>query len=462
VTVTGVFETTNPATGATIERVERASRTDVDARLDRARATQRAWASAPMRERAETLRRVAARLRERRDRLAETAVREMGKPIAQARAEVEKCAFGCEYFAEHGEAMLVDEEIASNATRSYIAYRPLGPILAIMPWNFPYWQTFRAGAPALLAGNVLLLKHAATTVRCALETEALFEGTFDGGPPLQTLLVTDEEADELIADPRIAGVTLTGSERAGVAVAAAAGKALKKCVLELGGSDAFIVLHDAEMEKAVATAVTARFQNNGQSCIAAKRFIVEDAVYDEFVERFVAASRALVVGDPAEEPTQLGPCARANLRDAIHRQVTESVRQGARLLCGGNFVDGPGFFYEPTVVDGVAAGMPMFDEETFGPAAAIMRTRDPQAAIATANASRYGLGCNIWTRDIERAQRMAASIEAGNVYINGMVASDPRLPFGGVKLSGFGRELSSIGIHEFANAQTVWIGPMKG
>ena len=268
-------------------------------------------------------------------------------------------------------------------------------------------------------------------------------------------------ADELIADPRIACVTLTGSERAGVAVAAAAGHALKKCVLELGGSDAFIVLRDADVEKAVETGVFARFQNNGQSCIAAKRFIVEDAIYDDFLERFVAAVRAMPVGDPLDEATKLGPCARADLRDALARQVTQTVARGGRLVCGGKPIARQGFFYEATVVDGVAPGTPMFEEETFGPAAAVMRASDPESAIATANASRYGLGCNVWTNDVERAQRLAKNVEAGNVWINGMVASDPRLPFGGTKLSGFGRELSSFGIHEFANVQSVWIGPTR-
>ncbi|MGH7737711.1 MAG: NAD-dependent succinate-semialdehyde dehydrogenase [Candidatus Tyrphobacter sp.] len=461
VRVADSIQTVNPTTAQPIERIDRATPADVDRLLTRAQRAQRGWAAAELDERAAALRTVAKRLRERRDELARIAVTEMGKPVTQARAEVEKCAFGCEYFADRGAEMLAQVESPSNATRSYVAFRPLGVLLAIMPWNFPYWQTFRAGIPALLAGNVILLKHAAPTTRCGIVTEEIFAGAFDGGPILQTLLVSDEEADDLIADPRVACVTLTGSERAGVAVAAAAGRALKKCVLELGGSDAFIVLRDADLAKAVETAVVARFQNNGQSCIAAKRFIVEDAVYDEFSQRFVAAAKALRVGEPLDDATQLGPCARADLRDAIDRQVKASVGSGARLLCGGRFVERDGFFYEPTVVDGVRSGMPMYYEETFGPAAALMRTPDPAAAVVTANDSRYGLGCNIWTADVERAQRMASSIEAGNVWINGMVASDPRLPFGGVKLSGFGRELSPFGIHEFANVQSVWIGPAR-
>ena len=411
--------------------------------------------------RAATLRKIGERLRERRDRLAATATREMGKPIVQARAEVEKCANGCQYFAEHGPALLADEPAMTNATRSYVAFRPLGPLLAIMPWNFPYWQIFRAGAPALLAGNVLLLKHAERTTRCALEVAEVFEGTFEGGSPLEVLLITNEEADRRIADPRVAAVTLTGSERAGVAVASAAGSALKKCVLELGGSDAFIVLADVEMEAAVATAVTARFQNNGQSCIAAKRFIVEAAGYDEFLERFTTAVKALRMGAPMEDSTQLGPCAREDLRETLHRQVEATLAGGARLRCGGRFADRVGYFYEPTIVAEVLPRMPMFDEEVFGPAAAVIRARDADDAVALANASKFGLGCNIWTSDVERAQVLAARVQAGYVWINGMVASDPRLPFGGVKASGFGRELSHFGIHEFANAQSVWIGPAR-
>jgi succinate-semialdehyde dehydrogenase/glutarate-semialdehyde dehydrogenase len=459
--VLDAIETVDPTSGKALERIAYATPAEIDERLDRATRTQRAWSEAPIAVRAATLRKIGERLRERRDRLAATATREMGKPIVQARAEVEKCANGCQYFAEHGPALLADEPAMTNATRSYVAFRPLGPLLAIMPWNFPYWQIFRAGAPALLAGNVLLLKHAERTTRCALEVAEVFEGTFEGGSPLEVLLITNEEADRRIADPRVAAVTLTGSERAGVAVASAAGSALKKCVLELGGSDAFIVLADVEMEAAVATAVTARFQNNGQSCIAAKRFIVEAAVYDEFLERFTTAVKALRMGDPMEDSTQLGPCAREDLRETLHRQVEATLAGGARLRCGGRFADRVGYFYEPTIVAEVLPRMPMFDEEVFGPAAAVIRARDADDAVALANASKFGLGCNIWTSDVERAQVLAARVQAGNVWINGMVASDPRLPFGGVKASGFGRELSHFGIHEFANAQSVWIGPAR-
>jgi acyl-CoA reductase-like NAD-dependent aldehyde dehydrogenase len=455
------IETVNPATGEVLERIPYATSTEIEERLYRAVHVQRAWAAAPIEKRSETLRLVAKRLRERRDHLAATAVREMGKPLVQARAEVEKCAMGCDYFADHGATLLADQPAPTNATKSYVAFRPLGPLLEIMPWNFPYWQIFRAGAPALIAGNVLLLKHASRTTRCALEVESVFEGTFDGGPVLQVLLVSDAEADRLIADPRIAAVTLTGSERAGVAVASTAGHALKKCVLELGGSDAFIVLNDADLDKAVEVGLFARFQNNGQSCIAAKRFIVEDGIYDHYLEKFASAAKAMRVGDPMQESTQLGPCARGDLRETLDRQVRETLARGARLVTGGESIDGNGYYYEPTVVADVPHGTPMWDQETFGPAAAFVRAHDAGHAIQLANDSRYGLGCNIWTKDTERAQELAANVQAGSVFINGMVASDPRLPFGGVKLSGFGRELSHFGAHEFVNVQSIWIGPAK-
>jgi succinate-semialdehyde dehydrogenase/glutarate-semialdehyde dehydrogenase len=394
-----------------------------------------------------------------RDQLATTAVREMGKPLTQARAEIDKCAWALEYFAEHGEALLSAQATPSSAARSYVAFRPLGVLLAIMPWNFPYWQVIRAAAPALMAGNVVLLKHATNTTRCALEIERVFNET--GAPEgcFGTLLIPGKEMSKIVADARVAAVTLTGSEDAGVSVARAAGENLKKCVLELGGSDAFVVLSDADLEAAAKTAVTARFQNNGESCIAAKRFIVEDSVYDDFLSRFAELTAAQVVGDPLEERVQLGPCARDDLRKAVHAQVGGTIAAGARLVTGGRFIERPGFFYEPTVVAGVLPGMRMFDEEVFGPAAAVVRANDLEHALELANASRFGLGANVWTRDVALAEELAGRIEAGNVFINGMVASDPRLPFGGVKKSGYGRELSSFGIHEFVNIQTVWIGP---
>jgi len=453
-----MIETIDPTTGTVLERIPRMDERQIEAKLEAAASCAPRWAATTLQERSALLDSIARRLRAERDTLAATAVREMGKPIAQARAEVEKCAWGCEYFAKEGPAMLQSQAAPSSAARSYVAFRPLGALLAIMPWNFPFWQVFRAVAPALMAGNVLLLKHAANTTRCALEIERVLSDA--GAPPgcFGVLLVTGEKADDLVGDPRIAAVTLTGSERSGVAVARAAGEALKKCVLELGGSDPFVVFADADVEAAARTAVTARFQNNGESCIAAKRFIVEDPVYDEFLDRFGALAGAQIVGNPMEERVQIGPCARADLRDSVGEQVRETLARGARLVTGGKPGAGPGFFYEPTVVADVVAGMRMFDEEVFGPAAAVVRARDREHAVALANQSIYGLGSSLWTRDVAAAEAFAAKIEAGAVFINGMVASDPRLPFGGVKKSGYGRELSTFGIHEFVNIQTVWIG----
>jgi succinate-semialdehyde dehydrogenase / glutarate-semialdehyde dehydrogenase len=370
---------------------------------------------------------------------------------------VEKCAWALDFFADNGRAMLAAQPAPSTSARSYVAFRPLGVLLAIMPWNFPFWQVIRAVAPALMAGNVVLLKHATNTTRCALEIERLFEDVAPEGC-FGTLLVPGKEVGKIIEDPRVAAVTLTGSEGAGVAVARTAGEQLKKCVLELGGSDAFIVLADADLDAAAKTAVRARFQNNGESCIAAKRFIVEGAVYDEFLSRFAQLAAAQIVGDPMEERVELGPCARDDLRATVHEQVCQTLGRGARLVTGGKAIDRPGYFYEPTIVAEVLPGMRMFDEEVFGPAAAVVRAEDGERALALANDSRFGLGANIWTRDVALAERLAERIEAGNVFINGMVASDPRLPFGGVKKSGYGRELSSFGIHEFVNIQTVWIG----
>lgn len=451
------FSTVNPTTGSPIESFSRMADAEVDAALDTARSAFSDWRARSFEERAGVLRALAAALRSQRDALASTAVREMGKPLREALAEVEKCAWCCDYFAESAAAMLEPEPRPSDASRSTVAFRPLGVVLAIMPWNFPYWQAFRAAAPALMAGNAVALKHAEGTTRCALEIERLFS---EAGAPtglLRTLLIENERADRLIGDERIAAVTLTGSERAGVAVGSAAGNALKPCVLELGGSDPFIVLADADLDLAVDFAVKARFQNNGQSCIAAKRFIIEERLYDRFVAHFAEAASRLRVGDPMNEQTQLGPCARADLRRTLHEQITQTVIAGARIVTGGKPIDGDGFFFEPTVVAGVEPGMPMFTQETFGPAAAVIRANDDDHAVALANDSDFGLGASIWTRDVDHAQRLAARIEAGMVFVNGMVASDPRLPFGGVKRSGYGRELSVMGIRSFVNAQTVWI-----
>jgi acyl-CoA reductase-like NAD-dependent aldehyde dehydrogenase len=451
-----VIETVNPATGFTIERLDSMDRAQVDAVLAAARNAAVSWRRGSFDARATVLRAVAARFRAESQSLATTAVREMGKPLVQARAEVEKCASCLEYFAEHGEAMLAPQIAPSSASRSYIAFRPLGVLLAIMPWNFPYWQVIRAAAPALTAGNTVVLKHATNTTRCALEMERIFREAHAPAGCFGAVLVSGNEAAEMVADPRIAAITLTGSDAAGVAVASAAGRVLKKCVLELGGSDPFIVLADADLDEAAKIGVKARFQNNGQSCIAAKRFIVEGPVYDEFVSRFAAIASAQRVGDPMDEATQLGPCARDDLRTSVNDQVRDTIAAGARLICGGKPLERPGFFYAPTVVADVRPEMRMFDEEVFGPAAAIVRATDRDDALALANDSHFGLGASVWTRDMDSAERMAARIEAGSVFVNGMVASDSRLPFGGIKRSGYGRELSAFGIHEFVNVQTVW------
>jgi acyl-CoA reductase-like NAD-dependent aldehyde dehydrogenase len=452
------IRTENPATGALLRTYAAYKPQEIDARLLRVSAGFASRRFDSLTQRGQALHRVAVQLRERKAALAAVITAEMGKPITESEAEIEKCAWTCDYYADQASGYLASEGIASNAAQSYVAFRPLGVVLAIMPWNFPFWQVFRAAAPALMAGNALVLKHATNVTECALEIEHLFAAS--GCAELfATILVASREMDAIVADPRIAAVTLTGSEGAGSAVAAVAGKYLKKTVLELGGSDAFIVLADADVEEAAGFAVRSRFQNAGQSCIAAKRFIVEDAVYDRFLGAFVEKARALVVGDPAERGTQIGPLARGDLRDAIERQIGASLAQGAKAALGAHRLDRPGYYYAPTIVTGVAPGMPLFDEETFGPAAAVIRARDVDEAIALANHSTFGLGGNLWTNDLERAQRLAERLESGAVFINGMTASDARLPFGGVKRSGYGRELSHFGIHEFVNIQTVWIGP---
>ncbi len=453
------IQTINPTTGEVLETFEPYNQRQINEALDQAHQAFLQWRATSFAERAKHLHSVASDLRDHKTELARLAVLEMGKSITEAEAEVEKCAWNCDFFAEHAERFLADEKIATNATESYVAFRPLGVVLAIMPWNFPYWQVFRFAAPALMAGNTTVLKHASNVSRVALEIERIFH---EAGVPrgvLRTVLVPGSETSRLIEDPRIAAVTLTGSEAAGVEVAATSGQVLKKTVLELGGSDAFIVLEDADLDEAAQVAVTARFQNNGQSCIAAKRFIVVESVAEAFEQRFAANTARLKVGDPLEYDTRVGPVARGDLREALDRQVQQSIRQGAKVLMGGKAREGQGYFYEPTILTNVTPEMSVFAEETFGPVAAVIHARDSEHAIELANDSKFGLGSNLWTRNLEQARKLAAHIEAGGVFINGMTASDPRLPFGGVKSSGYGRELSSFGIQEFVNVQTVWIGP---
>jgi acyl-CoA reductase-like NAD-dependent aldehyde dehydrogenase len=453
------IQSINPATGEVIETFELYNQAQINEALDQAYQAQKSWRKQSLAHRGEMLRRVAQHLRGHKADLAQIATLEMGKPITEAEAEIEKCAWNCDYYADNAEKFLSDERIKSNASESYVSFQPLGVVLALMPWNYPFWQVIRFAAPALMAGNTAVLKHASNVSRAALELEHIFK---ESGLPegvFRTVLVPGAETEPLINDSRIAAVTLTGSEPVGVAVASASGRALKKHVLELGGSDAYIVLADADLDAAAQTAARARFQNTGQSCIAAKRFIVEEQVAEAFEQKFVAAAMKLRVGDPLDHATQIGPVARKDLRDTLDKQVQETVKMGGRVLLGGQPMEGKGFFYAPTIVTNVTSEMPMFTEETFGPAAAVIHARDTEHAVELANKSPFGLGGNLWTRDIERARELARYLESGAVFINGMTASDPRLPFGGVKHSGYGRELSSFGIREFVNIQTIWIGP---
>ncbi len=451
------FRSVNPATGEVLETFEETAPAAIDDILERADVASREWRRRPVTERAERLRAAGRVLRERKDEYARTMALEMGKPLAQGVGEAEKCAWVCDFYAEHGATLLADEPRPSDATRSYVRFEALGPVLAIMPWNFPFWQVFRFAAPALVAGNASILKHAPNVPRCAVEIETVFH---DAGFPdglFRAVFLSNEGAGRVIADGRVRAVTLTGSDRAGSQVAEQAGRHLKKTVLELGGSDPFIVLDDADLERAAATAAEARLINSGQSCIAAKRFIVVDHVADAFLERFTTAMRARKVGDPLDPATQVGPQARLDLREKLHSQVQESVKRGAQVILGGQLPVGRGAFYPPTVLVAVEPGMPVFDQETFGPVAAVIRAKDEVDAIRVANASAYGLGAAVWTRDAQRGERVAREIEAGSVYVNGLVKSDPRLPFGGVKRSGYGRELSKEGLREFVNVKTVWV-----
>ncbi len=457
-----LIQSINPTTEEVLQVFEPHSSQQVGAALKKASGAFSAWHRTSFAHRSNLMLKAAACLRRHKSHLAGTITAEMGKPIVESEAEVEKCAWNCEYFAEKAEDFLKDERCASSASDSYVQYTPLGTILAVMPWNFPFWQVFRFAAPALMAGNTAILKHASNVPRCALAIEEIFrEAGFPEGA-FRSLLIPNSMVPGMIQHPSVAAVTLTGSEPAGSQVASEAGRCLKKTVLELGGSDPFVVLEDADLESAIRTGVKARYQNAGQSCIAAKRFIVVAAVFEQFLQRFVEAVRALKVGDPAERGTQIGPLARRDLIEGLEHQVKDSVRQGARLMIGGRQMPGRGYFFEPTVLAGVDAHMPAAREEVFGPVAAMMKVKDAEEAIRVANDSPFGLGSSLWTSDLTLARRLARSIESGQVFVNGMVASDPRLPFGGIKRSGYGRELSAFGIREFVNIQTVWIGPPQG
>ena len=451
----------NPATGETFGSFSPPNAAEIEAALRQAESAQQLWRSKPAAERMPLLTKVAEVLRKRKDDWAPIMTREMGKPIAEARAEIEKCAVTCDFYAQNAAQMLDDVVVPSNASDSRVVYDPLGLLLAVMPWNYPFWQAIRAAAPAIAAGNGVVLKHAGNVPQCAQALGQLFREAGASQGLFTVLLVGGSAVEALVNDSRIDCVTFTGSTPVGRTLASQAAHALKKQVLELGGSDAFIVLADADVEQAAKVAVKARFQNNGQSCIAAKRFIVEEAVADRFAEAFCAGAKALVIGDPMEDTTTLGPMARPDLRDELDTQVQETLKQGATLRIGGKVVSGKGNFYEATVLDHVTADMTAAREETFGPAAAILRVKNVNEAIATANNSEFGLGAALWTGDADKARALSRQIEAGAVFVNGMVASDARLPFGGIKHSGYGRELGLWGLHEFTNTKTVWTGPAK-
>jgi succinate-semialdehyde dehydrogenase/glutarate-semialdehyde dehydrogenase len=451
------IESISPSSGQVLEQFSEYSPAEVARIIEQVQDAWPAWRHTSIENRSERMRALADELRRDQQRLACLMAEEMGKPLAEGCAEIEKCAWVCEHYAEHAGAYLAPQTVVSDAGRSQVAFRPLGAILAVMPWNFPFWQVFRFAAPALMAGNVGLLKHASNVPRCALAIEKLFEQAGFPDQVFRTLLIGSGLVDEVIAHPAVRAVTLTGSDRAGRKVAATAGAMLKKSVLELGGSDPFIVLPDADLAEAAAQGTRSRCLNSGQSCIAAKRFIVFDEIYDKFLSLLKQAMAALKVGDPLLETTQVGPMARGDLRDELHAQVQASLDAGADLVLGGKPLPRAGYYYPPTILANVAPGMPAYDQELFGPVAAVIRVSNEAQALAVANDTPFGLGASIWSEDSRRAEALAAEIEAGAVFVNGMVKSDPRLPFGGIKESGYGRELADYGIREFVNIQTVWI-----
>jgi succinate-semialdehyde dehydrogenase/glutarate-semialdehyde dehydrogenase len=452
------FDSINPANGEKVNSFAQMSDDEVQVILQKCAEAQRGWAKTPFSERARLLNAVAALLLENRRDYARLMTEEMGKLYPQGVAEVEKCAWGCQYYAKHAETFLAAEDVATEAHHSFVSYKPLGVVLAVMPWNFPLWQVFRFAAPALMAGNAAALKHAPNVFGCAMLIERIFA---EAGLPenlFRSLIIDVPQTTQVIHNPLVAAVSITSSVAAGRAVASEAGKVLKKCVLELGGSDAFIVLEDADIDKAVEVGIIGRFQNSGQSCIAAKRFIVVESVYQEFEEKFVDKASELKMGDPSAEGVYIGPQARVDLRDGLHDQVQRSIDAGAELLLGGKVPDGPGAFYPATVLAGVGPGMAAWSEELFGPVATLIRVRDEQEAIEVANATDFGLGGAVWTRDLERGERIAADeIQSGAAFVNDMSKSDPRMPFGGIRNSGYGRELSIFGIREFVNVHAVWV-----
>lgn len=451
------IESLNPTTGELLATFPEMGKDEVDRILDAAVKAQKAWARVPVAERAVLMRKVAALLRERAPELGRLAAIEMGKPLKDGAAEAVKCAWVCEFYAENAEKFLAPRAETSDGSKAYVRFDPLGVILAVMPWNFPYWQVFRFIAPHLMAGNGGLLKHASNVPQCALAIEKLMH---DAGFPrdlFRTLLIGSKPVRGIILDDRIAAATITGSEPAGRAVAAAAGESLKPSVMELGGSDPFIVLADADIDAAARTAAVARTMNAGQSCICAKRFIVEAPVYDAFLEKFTAAMRAVKVGDPTQPGTDIGPQARADLRDEMHGLVKQAIEEGARVVMGCTIPPGPGAFYPVSILADVETSNVAAREELFGPVAVVMRAGSADEAVEIANHSRFGLGASLWTRSEAQIERLVPRIEAGAVFVNGLVKSDPRLPFGGVKTSGYGRELGLEGIRAFVNVKTVWV-----
>lgn len=451
------IQTINPATGKIEKTFDEYPIEKVKSIIEKAHETFLNWREVPITERKKLMNRTAEILKEKKNHYGEIITREMGKPIKQASAEVEKCAWVCEYYAENAEQFLQREKVKTDASESYIEFDPIGVVLAVMPWNFPFWQVFRFAVPALMAGNVGLLKHASNVPMCALAIEEIFHTAGFPKHTFSTLLIGSKMVGEIINHPYVKAVTLTGSEPAGKQIAKLSGANLKKTVLELGGSDPFVVLEDANIDHAVSTAVTARLINNGQSCIAAKRFIVVEKIYDKFKDKFVEKMENVAVGDPMDEKTELGPIAREDLMYELDAQVKKSVEMGAKVLTGGKVLAATGYYYAPTILSELHKGMPAYNEEIFGPVASLIKAKDENDAVNIANDSNFGLGASLWTNDLNKAKKLAAKIESGSVFINGMVKSDPRLPFGGVKNSGYGRELSHYGIKEFVNIKTIWV-----
>lgn len=451
------FTSLNPATGELLQTFEVWDDAQIEKALGTTASATALWSEVSLSERCRLLKQAGEVLRSRREEFARLVTLEMGKLFRESLAEVDKCALVCDYYAEQAPTFLADELIESDARRSLVAYQPLGTVLAVMPWNFPLWQVMRFAAPAVAAGNTGLLKHASNVPQCAMALESVFaEAGFPEGV-FTNLMIASSQVEAVVRDPRVHAVTLTGSEPAGRAVASTAAQELKKSVLELGGSDAFVVLEDADMERTLEQGMISRFLNAGQSCIAAKRFILVDAIADEFVARFAERVSAMKVGDPMDEQSELGPMAREDLREELHQQVQDSIQAGATAVTGCAPLPGPGAFYAPSIIDHVQPGIRAWDEELFGPVAIVIRARDEEDALRIANGSRFGLGGSVWTANVERGEAFARRMQCGCAFVNGLVKSDPRLPFGGIKASGFGRELSHHGMHEFLNAKTIWI-----